>query len=80
MWHTKLRNVVLCKLPIVYSRFQEKRNTFNDGEENYFALNPSSFMGRDGTVGIATRYGLEGTGIESQWARGFPTLGPPGHL
>ena len=24
-------------------------------------------MGRDGTVGIAIRYGLDGPGIESQW-------------
>jgi len=24
-------------------------------------------MGRDGTVGIATRYGLDGPGIESRW-------------
>jgi len=37
-------------------------------------------MGRDSAVGIATRYGLEGTGIESQWQREFlppsrPALG-----
>ena len=24
-------------------------------------------MGRDSSVGIATRYGLDGPGIESQW-------------
>ena len=29
-------------------------------------------MGRDGSVGIATRYGMEGQGIESQWGRDFP--------
>jgi hypothetical protein len=28
-------------------------------------------VGRDGSVGIATRYGLGGSGIESQWARDF---------
>ena len=38
-------------------------------------------MGRDSSVGIATRYGLEGPGIESQWGRDFPhpsrpVLGP----
>ena len=27
---------------------------------------------RDSSVGIATRYGLDGTGIESRWGRGFP--------
>jgi len=28
-------------------------------------------------VGIATRYGLEGQGIESRWGRGFPNLFRP---
>jgi hypothetical protein len=28
-------------------------------------------MGRDGVVGIATRYGLDGPGIESRWGRVF---------
>ena len=28
--------------------------------------------GRDSSVGIATRYGLDGQGIESQWRRDFP--------
>jgi hypothetical protein len=30
------------------------------------------YVGRDMTVGIATRYGLEGPGIESRWVRDFP--------
>ena len=30
--------------------------------------------GRDDTVGTATRYGLDGTGIESLWERDFPHL------
>jgi hypothetical protein len=38
-------------------------------------------VGRDRTVGIATRYGLDGPGIESRWGRDFPrpsrlALGP----
>jgi hypothetical protein len=38
-------------------------------------------VGRDGSVGIATRYGLDGPGIESRWGRVFPhpsrpALGP----
>jgi len=38
-------------------------------------------VGRDNVVGIATRYGLDGLGIESQWGRGValptrPALGP----
>jgi hypothetical protein len=30
------------------------------------------FVGRDSVVGIATRYGLDGRGIEPRWRRGFP--------
>ena len=38
-------------------------------------------VGRDSSVGIATRYGLDGQGIESRWGRDFPhpsrpALGP----
>ena len=38
-------------------------------------------MGRDRSVGIATRYELDGLGIESQWGRDFqhpsrPARGP----
>ena len=38
-------------------------------------------MGRDGAVGITTRYGLDGPGIESRWGRDLPhpsrpALGP----
>jgi len=38
-------------------------------------------MGRDGSVGIATRYRLDGPGVESRWGRVFPhpsrpALGP----
>jgi hypothetical protein len=37
--------------------------------------------GRDSSIGIATRYGLDGAGIESRWGRDFPhpsrpALGP----
>jgi len=34
-------------------------------------------LGRVSSVGIATRYGLEGRGIESQWGRDFPHLSRP---
>jgi hypothetical protein len=30
------------------------------------------YTGRDSSVGIATRYGLDGPGIESRWGREFP--------
>ena len=32
---------------------------------------------RDDVVGISTRYGLEGRGIESRWGRDFPHLCRP---
>ena len=39
-------------------------------------------MGRDSSVGIATRYGLDGPGIESRWEAKFSALvqtGPGAH-
>ena len=40
-------------------------------------------MGRDSSVGIATRYGLDGLGIESRWGARFSApaqTGPGAHL
>jgi len=31
-----------------------------------------NYMGRDGSVCIKTRYGLDGLGIEFRWGRDFP--------
>jgi hypothetical protein len=33
---------------------------------------PNKTVGRDGSVRVATRYGLDGPGIESRWRRDFP--------
>jgi hypothetical protein len=46
-------------------------------EKHHFA----PLRGRDSLVGIASRYGLDGPGIESRWGRDFqnpsiPALGP----
>jgi len=35
-------------------------------------------MDRDSSVGTATRYGLEGLGIESRWGRDFLRPSKPG--
>ena len=43
-------------------------------EENQPNLHLS---GHDSSVGIATRYGLDGPGIESRWGRDFPHLSRP---
>jgi hypothetical protein len=32
----------------------------------------TNMVDRDRVVGVATRYGLDGPGIESRWGRGFP--------
>jgi len=32
------------------------------------------FSGRDGSVGMASRYGLDESGIESQWRRFLPAV------
>ena len=34
-------------------------------------------LGRDNSVGIATRYGPEGPGIEFRWGRDFPSPARP---
>ena len=43
--------------------------------------NLQEISGQDSSVGIATRYGLDGPGIESRWGKDFqhpyrPALGP----
>jgi hypothetical protein len=37
------------------------------------------YMGRDSAVSIATRYGLDGPGVESRWERDFPQTCPGAH-
>jgi hypothetical protein len=50
-------------------------------ERSLFKNQYCTDQGRDSVVGMATRYGLDGPGIESQWGRDFPhpsrpALGP----
>ena len=50
-------------------------------EKSYIVFEQLVCVGRDSSVGIATRYGLDGPGIESRWGRDFPypsrpALGP----
>jgi len=46
----------------------------NNNNNNSYSKNN---MSRDSSVGIATRYGLGGPGIESRWGRDFPHLSRP---
>jgi len=36
-----------------------------------------NIVGRDSSVGVASRYGLDGPGIETRWRRDFPHLSRP---
>jgi hypothetical protein len=37
-----------------------------------YVVHTAPFVGPDSSVGIATRYGLDGPEIESRWGPGFP--------
>ena len=43
----------------------------------FSAAHPRVSLGRDSSVGIATRYRLDGPGIESRCGRDFPPLSIP---
>ena len=43
----------------------------------YFLQCTVIMVGHDSAVGIATRYGLDGPGIESRWGRDFPRSSRP---
>ena len=50
--------------------------------EMFLSRNVNQFRGRDSSVGVANRYGLDGPGIESRWrARFFVPVqtGPAAH-
>jgi hypothetical protein len=56
-------------------------DVYGDGYVSAVCVFVSWCMGRDSSVGIATRYRLDGPGIESWWRRDFPhpsrpALGP----
>ena len=48
-------------------------HSYNITDQNYICGEfQEETMGRDSSVGIATRYGLDGPGIESRLGRDFP--------
>ena len=51
--------------------------TVGISETSKFRVYNCTFWNRNGVVRIATRYALEGPGIESRWWRGFPHLSIP---
>jgi hypothetical protein len=52
--------------------YRSKPKTLDDLNNKFQILLPPFFlMGRDSSVGIATRYELDGPGIECRWGRNF---------
>jgi hypothetical protein len=51
--------------------------TVGISETSKFRVYNCTFWNRNGVVRIATRYSLEGLGIETRWWRGFPHLSRP---
>jgi len=81
-----LQGYPICISGEILHRRSPRRSPFNSVYVSYR-------VGRDSSVGIATRYRLGGPGIESRWGRDFPhafklALGPtqpptqwvPGHF
>ena len=65
----EMRKILFFKVKIIYQISLQLYPSFCNG------------VGRDSSVGIATRYGLDDPGIESRWGRDFPhpsrpVLGP----
>ena len=50
---------------------QEIRSTRKKLCPQKFHVELCAVVGRDSSVGIATRYGLDGPGIESRWGKRF---------
>jgi hypothetical protein len=84
--NTVLRRIFGLKTEEVTGDWRKLHN------EELYDMYSSLDVGRDSSVGIATRYELDGLGIESRWGRDFPhpsrpALGPtkppvhwvPGH-
>ena len=81
-WHSPL----LKRMQLTYTGVPEhsqrpSRENIKSCQKHSLYHRTIFFPGRDGIVGIATRYGLVGPGIESWWGWDFsqpsrPTLGP----
>ena len=52
---------------------KNKNNNYCD----YLQSSPRHTVGQNSSVSIVIRYGLDGSGIESRWRRGFPHLSRP---
>jgi hypothetical protein len=76
----KLKLAVTC--PALRHKSAQSTENYNTGEaQTYFhydcSVVPNNNVGRDSSVGIATRYRLDGPEIESRWGRDFPHPSKP---
>jgi hypothetical protein len=69
--HAELQ-LVLYSISNGFVTERENQKYFEPYVSQHFQNLVSSYKGRDSSVGIATRYGLDGPGIECQWGRVFP--------
>jgi hypothetical protein len=81
--HLRKRNNKYCCQLRQFLVIQEMSEYFRDSViyDDKICWNFMYFSGLGSVVGIATGYGLDGTGIESRWGRDFshlfsPALGP----
>ena len=69
---------LLVKRPVRESNHLAQPSAEGNVECSYSFTTPQTHAGgRDGSVGIATRYGLDGPGIESRWRGDFPHRSRP---
>jgi hypothetical protein len=60
----------------ISARIVEERSRKNPSLPIFLPIRATP-IGPGSSVGIATDYGLDGTGIESRWGRDFPRLSRP---
>jgi hypothetical protein len=66
---------------VLYNAIELFRSGYLSGVLSYYSAHMCS-IGRDGSVGIATRYGLDGLKIESRWGASISSpvqTGPEAH-
>ena len=62
---------------VILTEFMLYNRDVVEAEAEFLSRPMFYIVGRDSSVGIATRYGLDGPEIESRWGRGFPHLSIP---